>query len=264
MTDSLLIDVDAAGRATLTLNRPEIHNAFDDRLIAELTGTLRRLEADPAVRVLTLAAAGASFSAGADLGWMRRTAGSSEAENITDARALAELMRTLDTFAKPTVTLVQGATYGGGVGLVACCDMAIAAPEAVFCLSEVRLGLIPAVISPYVVRAIGVRASRRYVLSAERFGAEEALRLGLVHEVVPAAELAERGKRFCDGLLKNGPFAMATAKKLLAAVARRPIDASLLDDTAGRIAWIRAGAEGKEGVGAFLEKRRPNWVKEEK
>ncbi len=258
--DHLLTTIDGNGCVTLTLNRPRLHNAFDDALIAELTAVLKRLAIDPAVRVVCLAAAGKSFSAGADLAWMRRMADYRYEENVTDAMALAELMTTLDTLPKPTLALVQGAAYGGGVGLVAACDMVLATPEARFCLSEVKLGLIPAVISPYVVRAIGARAARRYFLSAEIFGAEQACRLGLVHQVVPAFRLQSEADHLIRQLLANGPQAMAEAKKLVRDVAGRPIDEALIADTAGRIATIRAGDEGKEGLAAFLEKRRPGWV----
>lgn len=257
----LKTEIDERGRAVLTLNRPELHNAFDDALIAALTAELKRLGEDPAVRVVVLAAGGKSFSAGADLAWMRRMADYTAEENLADALALAELMRTLDTLPKPTVALVQGAAYGGGVGLVACCDIALATPRAAFCLSEVKLGLIPAVISPYVVAAIGPRAARRYFQSAELFGAAEAHRLGLVHEVVPEEELEAAGGRIVEALLKNGPRAMVAAKELVARVSRGPLDEETIRETAGRIARVRASAEGKEGVGAFLEKRQPAWVK---
>ncbi|MCW5624151.1 MAG: enoyl-CoA hydratase/isomerase family protein [Burkholderiales bacterium] len=250
----------AAGVATVTLDRADVHNAFDDALIAELTQTLHRLDGDAAVRVVVLAANGKSFSAGADLNWMKRMAQYSEAENLRDALHLAELMRTLDRLHQPTVARVQGAAYGGGVGLVACCDMAIAAEEAQFCLSEVKLGLIPAVISPYVVQAIGARAARRYFLTAERFSAAEALRLGLLHDVVPAAELDAAVHALVDALLKGGAHAQAASKDLIAAVANRPIETPLIEDTAERIARQRAGAEGREGVAAFLEKRSPAWI----
>ncbi len=254
-------ETDDRGRATLTLNRPDRHNAFDDTLIAALTEELQRLDKDPGVRTVALTGAGKSFSAGADLGWMRRMADYTEEENHADALALAELMRTLDTLSKPTIALVQGAAFGGGVGLVACCDIALAAPAARFCLSEVKLGLIPAVISPYVVAAIGPRAARRYFQTAERFDAEEAWRQGLVHEVVPDGQLEERARQISDQILGNGPRAMAEAKSLVAAVATGPVDHAKIVDTARRIARIRASAEGREGIGAFLEKRHPAWVK---
>lgn len=258
---AIFTHIDDFGRATLTMNRPEIHNAFDDVLIAAMTQELRRLEGDDRVRIVFLAASGKSFSAGADLNWMRRMADYTRKQNLTDALGLAELMKTLNFLKKPTVALVQGAAYGGGVGLVACCDVAIATTRASFCLSEVKLGLIPAVISPYVVEAIGSRASRRYFQSAEVFDAAEAHRLGLVHEVVAEDELAGAAERLVGALLKNGPGAMAAAKELVVRVSSGPIDETMIRDTAERIAGARASAEGKEGLGAFLEKRKPLWVK---
>jgi len=249
----------SGGTATLRLSRPDRHNAFDDALIAEVTAALGELGSDPAVRVVLLAGAGKSFSAGADLAWMKRMAGYSLAENEADALRLAEMLHRLDTLPKPTIALVQGAAMGGGVGLVAACDMALAAADATFALSEVRLGLIPATISPYVIAAIGQRAARRYFLTAERFDAHEALNLGLVSAVVPTTELEAEGARIAGLLGRNGPRAMAAAKELIAAVAGRPIDAALRADTARRIAHQRAGAEGREGVAAFLEKRKPGW-----
>jgi methylglutaconyl-CoA hydratase len=253
--------VDHRGCATVTLERPELHNAFDDTLIATLTAELKRLDRDPQVRLVVLAASGKSFSAGADLGWMRRLADYGPEDNLRDALALAELMQTLNALAKPTIARVQGAAYGGGVGLVACCDVAIASRRATFCLSEVKLGLIPAVISPYVVQAIGARAARRYFLSAESFGAAEAHRLGLLHEVVAEEELDAAVERMADQFLGNGPGAMAAAKRLVARVASGPIDQAMVRDTAERIAEARASAEGREGLSAFLEKRKPLWGK---
>lgn len=260
---NLLTECAANGVVTLRLNRPTVHNALDDSLVAELTGALRRLETDEAVRIVVLAANGQSFSAGADLQGMRRMASASEAENLADARNLAELMRSLDQLAKPTVALVQGPAFGGGVGLVACCDIAIAADSARFAFSEARLGLIPAVISPYVIAAIGARAARRYFLTAERFDAAEARRIGLVHEVVAASELPTALDRVVAALTAGGPEAQAAAKRLVADVAGRPVDDALLADTASRIARIRASAEGREGIAAFLEKRKPGWVPRE-
>lgn len=259
--EQILIQIDDRGRATLTMNRPELHNAFDDTLIAALTRELRELEADPQVRVVILAGNGRSFSAGADLSWMRRMADYTQEENLMDALALAELMKTLDGLRKPTIALVQGAAYGGGVGLVACCDVAIASHRASFCLSEVKLGLIPAVISPYVVMAIGPRAARRYFQSAEMFNAAEAHRLGLVHEVVAEEDLPAVAERLSGAYLKNGPASMAAAKDLVARVSRGPLDDAMIRDTAERIAQARASAEGREGLTAFLQKRDPAWVK---
>ena len=247
------------GVATMRMNRPDVHNAFDDVLIAALTAELRRLDQLPEARVIVLAANGKSFSAGADLNWMRRMAKYSQEENLRDAMALAGLMRTLDGMKKPTIARVQGAAFGGGVGLVACCDIAIASTEAAFSLSEVRLGLIPSVISPYVIAAIGEREARRYFLTAERFDAVEARRIGLVHEVVDGGALDEAVAKMGVHLLKGGPQALAAAKKLIADVSRRPMDDSLSAETARRIAAIRVESEGQEGLVAFFEKRKPNW-----
>lgn len=249
------------GVATLTLNRPDLHNAFDDRLIAELTQALAAEAGDPAVRVVVLTGAGKSFSAGADLNWMRRMAACSEADNRRDAGALAKLMQTLNFLPKPTVAAVQGAALGGGVGLVAACDIAIATADAVFALSEVRLGLIPAVIGPYVIAAIGERAARRYFLSGERFDAKEAERLGLVHAVVARGQLGAAVQAQTDHLLAGGPQALAAAKKLIQRVSRRPIDAAMAKETAARIAAVRAGSEAKEGIAAFFAKHKPAWRK---
>jgi methylglutaconyl-CoA hydratase len=251
--------IGADGCATLTLNRPDVHNAFDDQLIATLTARLREAEANPAVRMVVLAANGKSFSAGADLNWMKRMARYSEAENLRDAVALADLMHTLSALRKPTVAKVQGAAYGGGVGLVACCDIAIGTGAAAFSLTEVRLGLIPAVISPHVIAAMGERQARRYFLTAERFDAAQALRIGLLHQVVDAAELDAAVQAIVEQLLKGGPKAQAAAKDLIAAVTNRPIDRALVEDTAERIARIRVTPEGREGIAAFLEKRGPSW-----
>ena len=260
--DSLSTELNAGGVATLTLNRPELHNAFDDRLIADLIQELRDLKADSQVRAVVLAAAGKSFSAGADLNWMRRLAEYSWEQNLSDARALAELMRALNQLPKPTIAKVQGPAYGGGVGLVACCDMAIAAETASFSLSEVKLGLIPAVISPYVINAIGERQARRYFLTGERFSAREAYRIGLIHEVVAPEALDETVAELLDALASSGPAAMVAAKELIYEVSRGPIDADLIDDTARRIANLRTSAEGREGLTAFLNKRKPAWYKD--
>ena len=245
----------------VTLNRADRHNAFDDVLIAELTAALRQMEADDAIRVVILAAAGRSFSAGADLHWMRRMAGYSADDNRRDALALGELMRTLANLAKPTIARVQGAAYGGGVGLVACCDIAVATQDAAFSFSEVKLGLIPAVISPYAIAAIGERAARRYFLTGERFEAAEAWRLGLVHELCRDAEdMDEKIGALVDVLLAGGPVAQREAKELVRAVAGRTVTHELVQDTAERIARVRSSPEGREGVGAFLEKRRAAWI----
>ena len=252
------------GVARVALNRPDVHNAFDETLIAELTHVVRTFDADTSVRVLVLEGRGKSFCAGADLHWMKKMAGFTQAENLADANNLAAMLSALNGMSKPTIARVHGAAYGGGVGLVACCDIAIGTPEASFALSETRLGLIPAAISPYVIEAIGARAARRYFLSAERFGAEEARRLGLLHELVAEAELDAAVDRLIATLLEAGPQAQAEAKLLIRAVAQRPIDQGVIGDTAKRIARVRATPEGKEGVAAFLAKQKPAWVPRDK
>jgi methylglutaconyl-CoA hydratase len=246
--------------ALVTLNRPEVHNAFEETLIAELTSAFRAIEADDGVRAVVLLGAGASFCAGADLNWMRRMAGFTRAQNLADARALSAMLSTLATLSKPTIARVHGPAFGGGVGLVACCDIAVAAHDATFALSESRLGLIPAAISPYVVEAIGARAARRFFLTAERFTAAEAFRLGLVHELALPEELDAKINELLGFLLTAGPRAQGEAKALVRGVAHRAIGAGVIADTARRIARVRASPEGKEGVAAFLAKRRAAWV----
>jgi methylglutaconyl-CoA hydratase len=226
----------------VTLNRPERHNAFDDAMIAELTEALRAMEADESVRIVVLSGAGPSFSAGADLNWMKRMGGFSLDENRRVAR-------------------VHGAAYGGGVGLVACCDIACATQQTMFAFTEAKLGLTPAVISPYVVAAIGERFARRYFLTGERFEAADAWRLGLIHEMtLDEASLDEKVGEIVDALLVCGPVAQREAKELIRAVANRPVTSELIQDTAERIAKLRASPEGREGVAAFLEKRKPSWI----
>ena len=259
MTDYLLLERNSKV-ARIYLNRPDKHNAFDEHFIAELTATLKELEADSSVRLVVLSATGKSFSAGADLSWMRRMANYSYEENLADAKLLAELMQTLNALSKPVCAIVQGAAFGGGVGLVACCDIVIASEHASFSLSEVKLGLIPAVISPYVVAAIGARAARRYFLSAEKFSAQEAQDLGLVHQVVSADALESALSEMTRTLLSAGPRAQAEAKQLIAYVDDKGIDSSLLIETAQRIARVRASAEAKEGLQAFFDKRKPQWL----
>lgn len=258
---ALLTKIDERNIAILTLNRPLIHNAIDDQLIFELMNAMRDLENKAHVRAVMLTASGASFCAGADLQWMRRMSTASQDENLRDAEQLAGVVRRLNIFPKPTIALVQGAAYGGGVGLLAACDIAIASEGATFSLSEVKLGLIPSVISPYVIAAMGARAARRYFLTGERFSAADALRLGLVHEVVPGDQLTRAADRVTAALLEGGPRAHIEAKKLIFDVAGKPIEPALIDDTAKRIAALRASPEGREGVAAFLDKRKPNWIK---
>ncbi|MGN2391468.1 enoyl-CoA hydratase/isomerase family protein [Pelomicrobium sp. G1] len=257
---SILLDIDKRGVATLRLNRPEVHNAFDDALIAQLGDALHHLEQDPAVRVVVLAAEGPSFCAGADLQWMRRVAGYTEAQNVEDALKLARVLRRLDALPRPTVARVQGSAFGGGVGLIACCDLAVAARGAQFALSEVRLGLIPATVAPYVVAALGPRQARRYFTTGERFDAETARRLGLVHEVADTPALDQAVEGLVAALLQGAPGAQGAAKRLVADVAGRGLDEALLLETARRIAAARASAEGREGMAAFLEKRAPRWT----
>lgn len=247
--------------ARLRLDRPEVHNAFDAALVAALADALADLGRDPGVRVVVLEGAGASFSAGADLNWMRGMAAASEAENRADALALARLLRTLDELPRPTIARVHGAAFGGGVGLVAACDIAIGVPEAKFGLTEARLGLLPAVISPYVVAAIGARQARRWFATAETFDADEARRIGLLHQVVDAEVLDAAVQRQVELLLKAGPIAAASAKALVRNVAAASGPVAIDAANAALIARLRVSTEGQEGIAAFLEKRKPSWIK---
>ena len=259
MYQSILTEIDL-GVGIITLNRAERHNAFDDVLIGELAEAIDFMAAEPAVRVLVISSTGKSFCAGADLNWMKRAAGYSSDDNLRDSRALAEMLRRLAQCPKPTIARIQGAAYGGGVGLAACCDIAIATLDAQFALTEVKLGIIPAVISPHVIAAIGERYARRYMLTAERFSAAEAYRIGLIHELVTDPEaLDEAVGEIVDALMNNGPRALAECKQLIAAVAWKPLSPEVIEDTAQRITRQRASAEGREGMTAFLEKRKPNW-----
>ena len=261
MTTTIQI-ADHAGIRELRLNRPDVHNAFDDRLIAELTAALQDAGRDPAVRVVVLTGVGASFSAGADLNWMRGMAKAGEVENREDSLRLAALMRTLQFLPKPTVARVNGAAYGGGVGLIACCDIAIGVTTAKFGLTEVKLGLVPAVISPYVIAAIGVRQARRLFLTGEIFEADTAARIGLLHEVVSAEYLDDTVHTVLKQLAKAGPTAQHEAKQLvfgmhgLTEAAAERIDR----DNAALIARLRVSQEGQEGLAAFLDKRVPAWT----
>ncbi len=261
MTDGLEIHV-ARRVAVVWLAREKVRNAFNETLIAELAAAFTRLGADDGVRAIVLAGRGPAFCAGADLDWMRRMAGYSHAENRADARALADMLRTIYLCPKPTIARVHGDAYAGGVGLVAACDIAVAASTAHFCLSETRLGLIPATIGPYVVRALGEQAARRYALTAERFDAACALRFGFVHVVAAPEALDARIEEIVAALLQTSASAVREAKRLVRDVAGRPIDEALAEDTAERIAAIRASDDGREGVRAFLDKRKPRWVAE--
>ncbi|MBN4667645.1 enoyl-CoA hydratase/isomerase family protein [Pandoraea nosoerga] len=245
--------------ATVTLNRPDVRNAFNETVIEELTGAFRALGANDDVRAIVLAAEGVAFCAGADLNWMKKMAGYSDAENRADAMTLAVMLNTIYRCPKPVIARVQGDTYAGGVGLAAVADIVVAVDTAHFCLSEARLGLIPATIGPYVIRALGEAASRRYFLTAERFTAAAAQRHGLVHEVVAADALDATVQALAEGLAQNSPNAVKECKRLVQDFASRPIDDAAIADTADRIAKIRASDEGREGVRSFLEKRAPSW-----
>ena len=248
------------GVARVTLDRPAVRNAFDEALIAALTRAFEEVGRDAGVRLVVLAGNGPAFCAGADLHWMKRMAGYGYDENLADARALAGMLAALDRLPKPTVARVHGPAFAGGTGLVAACDMAIAVDTAQFCLSEVKLGLIPATISPYVIRAMGARAAHRWFLTAERFGAAEAHRIGFVHEVVAADALDAKTAEIAQALVNAGPEAIKACKKLLHDVAGHEISAGLVRRTVEGIADIRASEEGREGIQSFLGKRKPNWL----
>jgi len=257
--DTLLVTV-ADKVATVTLNRPDLRNAFNEGAIAELARVFDELGHNDAVRAIVLAANGPSFCAGADLNWMKKMAGYSHDENEADAMRLAEMLRTIYLCPKPTVARVQGDCYAGGMGLVAACDIVVVSDTAGFCLSEVKLGLIPATISPYVIKAMGEQAARRYFLTAERFDAAEAQRIGVAHAVVAPEALDATVAGIVKALVNNSPHAVRQAKTLVREIVGQPVDEALLLDTAGRIAAIRASTEGREGVASFLEKRKPTWI----
>ncbi|HEV3105675.1 MAG TPA: enoyl-CoA hydratase/isomerase family protein [Trinickia sp.] len=255
-----MLEVAIAERvATVTLNRPDVRNAFNETMIAELTDVFTKLDARDDIRAIVLAANGAAFCAGADLNWMKKMATFSDEENRADARRLANMLAAIYRSSKPVIARVSGDAYAGGVGLVAASDIVVAVDTARFCLSEARLGLIAATIAPYVVRALGERASRRYFTTAEQFDCASALRFGLVHESVSADALDATVQKLAATLSANGPHAVRESKRLVADVAGRAIDEALIEDTAQRIARIRASDEGREGVASFLEKRAPAW-----
>lgn len=259
MSEFLQISEEQHGVFRLILNRPEVHNAFDDVLINDLSEALDTIAAEKP-RVLVLQGNGKSFSAGADLNWMKRSAAYNEEENFNDALALAQMLHKLDTYACTTIGAIQGAAFGGGVGLVACCDIAVASDKAVFSLSEVKLGLIPGTISPFVIAAIGARQAGRYFATAERFSASTAEKIGLVHQVTTVDELHPAIEKIIKELLAGSPDAQNRARILIATMSGRTIDSSVLDDAASSIANARASDAGREGVAAFLEKRKPDWV----
>jgi methylglutaconyl-CoA hydratase len=248
--------------ATIWMNRPDLHNAFDEILIAELTAACIALDEDQDVRIVILAGRGKSFSAGADLNWMKRAANNGLDDNLNDARALARMLRTLAEMQKPTIARIQGAALGGGMGLAAACDIAVASTKAVFATSEVRFGIIPAAISPYVLRAIGPRQASRYFQSAERIDAARAREIGLVHEAVEPEALDAKVQEIVDALLQGGPLAQSAAKDLIRAVNGQMVNETLVEETAHRIAHLRATPEAREGIAAFLDKRQPNWIGE--
>lgn len=257
--EKVLFEVNEHGVATVTLNNPEKHNAFDDDIIEQLTDIFNRLSSRDDISIMVLASQGKSFSAGADLGWMKRMANYSFEDNYNDANALALMLKALNFLPQTTIAKIQGAAFGGAVGLASCCDIVIASTKASFCLSEVKLGLIPATISPYVINAIGFKASRRYFQTAERFTADKAQQLGLVDEIVAPDELQKAVNTMITILLTNGSTARRQAKKLTQDFAFQTIDERLIADTSERIATIRVSPEGQEGLKAFFEKRSPNW-----
>ncbi len=260
MSNEVVTRIDTDGNATVMLNRPDVHNAFDPAMTRLLTASLEKLDADPKVRAVVLLGAGKSFCAGADIGHMKASAAFSRAQNMKSAQESARMFYTLYNLSKPTIACVHGAVRGGGMGLLAACDIAIAARTATFRLSEVKIGVIPSMISPYVIAAIGERHSRRYFITGEEFDAAEAWRLGLVHDIAEEASLHGAVGVMLAQLYSSGPQAMTAAKKLIGLSAHANIDKSILDETSRRIAEIRATAEGQEGLTAFLEKRKPNWV----
>ncbi len=255
----LIKHVSDNGIGTITLNRPDRHNAFDDTMIEELTECLNLFNQNSSIRVIVLNATGENFCAGADLNWMKRMSTYDWDENYQDSLKLAALMQTLFDCNKPTVAFVQGASYGGGVGLVACCDIVLASEKSTFCLSEVKLGLLPAVISPYVVKAIGARNAKRYFATAESFNAVEAREMNLVHKIYSAEEFDVKTKNYLNKLTDNGPDAVQLSKQLVNLVSEKIIDETLIKKTAMLISDVRSSKEGKEGVSAFLEKRKPDW-----
>lgn len=260
--DTVVTTIDRLGVATVTLNNPGRHNAFDDKTIAELQLAFEAVASNSDIRVMLLAAQGDSFSAGADLGWMKRMANYSYEENLSDARKLANMLRTLNYLPKPTIARVQGAAFGGALGLISCCDMAVASTRATFSLSEVKIGLAPATIAPYVVAAIGQRASRRLFQTAERFSAEEARMIGLVDRVVEEPMLDDSINTSVKAILANSPSAMKASKRLVFDVSNRELSDELVEETCELIARLRVSDEGQEGLGAFLQKRRPSYSKQ--
>ena len=257
--NKVLFTKDNNGIAKITLNNPEKQNAFDDEIILDLIDILSEIEQSADLRLVVLSSNGKNFSAGADLNWMKRMSNSDYAANMRDASALTTMLQKLNNLAQPTLVIIRGAVFGGGVGLVSCCDIAMASNESIFSLSEVKVGLVPATIGPYVIRAIGERNARRFFTSGERFGAEVAKNINLVHEVIEESELEEKVEFYENLFRKNGPKAVLAAKKIVADISNKEIDSSVINHTCKVISELRTSDEGKEGVSAFLEKRDPNW-----
>ena len=260
--DKVITQIDSRGVAQVTLNNPDKHNAFDDQMIIELTNAFNALAANANVRIMLLKSEGKSFSAGADLDWMKRMASYSYQQNLNDARALAAMLKVLHQMPIPTIARVQGAAFGGAVGLISCCDIALASSNASFALSEVKIGLVPSTISPYVIAAIGERHAKRYFMTAERFDANTALQMSLVHETVEEQLLDKKIEQLVTSVLSNGPEAVAAAKQLISKVSGEAIDSTLIEHTCEVIAGIRVSTQGQEGLSAFLDKRKPNWLKD--
>ena len=260
--NKVITQIDSRGVAQVTLNNPDKHNAFDDQMIIQLTEAFHTVAANPDVRIMLLKSEGKSFSAGADLEWMKRMASYSYQQNLNDARALAAMLKALHQMPIPTIARVQGAAFGGAVGLISCCDIALASSNASFALSEVKIGLVPSTISPYVIAAIGERHAKRYFMTAERFDANTALQISLVHEAVEEQFLDDKVEQLITAILSNGPEAVVAAKQLVFAVSGKAIDSSLIEHTCEVIAGIRVSAQGQEGLSAFLDKRKPHWLKD--
>ena len=260
--DKVITQIDSRGIARVILNNPDKHNAFDDQMIIQLTEAFEAVATNSDVRIMLLQSEGKSFSAGADLGWMKRMARYSYQQNLSDTHALAAMLKALHQMPIPTIARVQGAAFGGALGLISCCDIAVASSKASFALSEVKIGLVPSTISPYVIAAIGERHAKRYFMTAERFDANTALQISLVHEAVEERFLDDKVEQLITMILSNGPEAVVAAKQLVFAISGKAIDSSLIEHTCEVIAGIRISAEGQEGLNAFLDKRKPHWLKD--
>jgi len=260
--DKVITQIDSRGIARVILNNPDKHNAFDDQMIIQLTEAFEAVATNSDVRIMLLQSEGKSFSAGADLGWMKRMARYSYQQNLSDAHALAAMLKALHQMPIPTIARVQGAAFGGALGLISCCDIAVASSKASFALSEVKIGLVPSTISPYVIAAIGERHAKRYFMTAERFDANTALQISLVHEAVEERFLDDKVEQLITMILSNGPEAVVAAKQLVFAISGKAIDSSLIEHTCEVIASIRVSAQGQEGLNAFLDKRKPHWLKD--